>query len=198
MLIGSNNSLTYLKPFGFFDKLKQRLVKCQEIPYDEQYTFWSVRYFDFRLYVNNHRHIIIKNCSDEYTIFSFYEALDYFEKKSDVVVNFTLDASLDDYMSSNYAGIENKFLEVCNIVNTIYHNIEFRGGTRKFDGKVIYEFKKRDLPYKLTDVNPSSWSKAYRFVTRWCPYFIRWFNRMYINRYKDKHVFLVLNYVNRR
>ena len=80
MLIGSNNSLTYLKPSNIWFRIKAWLVKCQEVDYEEQYTFWGVRYFDFRLYVNNHSHIIVKNDTHEYTLFSFYQVLDYFDK----------------------------------------------------------------------------------------------------------------------
>lgn len=198
MLIGSNNSLTYLKPSNIWFRIKAWLVKCQEVDYEEQYTFWGVRYFDFRLYVNKHNHIIVKNDTHEYTLFSFYQVLDYFDKRGDVVVNVTLDASFNDCMKDSYQGVEKKFKEICHIIDSIHHNVEFRGGTRKFDGKVLYKFKERTNSYNLEAICPDEWSPMYRFVTKWMPFLIGRFNRKYMDQFKDKHVFLVLNYVNRR
>lgn len=198
MLIGSNNSLTYLKPSNICLRIKSWLARCQEVDYEEQYTLWGVRYFDFRLYVNKHNHIIVKNNTYEYAIFSFYQILDYFDKRGDVVVNVTLDTSLDDHMKHSYPRIEQKFKDICHIIDSIHHHVEFRGGHRKFDGKVLYKFKERTNPYPLEAVFPAEWSPMYRFVTKWMPFLVRRFNRKYMDQFKDKHVFLVLNYVNRQ
>jgi len=198
MLIGSNNSLTYLKPSNTWFNIKAWLGKCQEVDYEEQYTFWGVRYFDFRLYVNKHNHIIVKNDTHEYTIFSFFQVLDYFDKRGDVVVNVTLDASFADHMKNSYQKAEKKFIEICHIIDSIHHHVEFRGGTRKFDGKVLYKFSQRTNPYQLEAICPEDFSSVYRFVTKWLPFLVKSFNKRYMEQYKDKHVFLVLNYVNRQ
>lgn len=198
MIIGSNNSLTYLKPSNIWLKVKARLKKCQEVDYEDQYTFWGVRYFDLRLYVNKHNHIIVKNDTHEYTLFSFYQVLDYFDKRGDVVVNVTLDASFSDFLNASYDSIEKKFVEACHIIDTIYHNIEFRGGTRKFDDKPLYQFKETTSFKDIEVVCPAKWSITYRIVTKWMPFLIGKFNKRYIDRFNNKHVFLVLNYVNRR
>ena len=198
MLIGSNNSLTYLKSSNIWFSLRTWLMRCQEIDYEEQYTFWGVRYFDLRLYVNKHNRIMVKNGTYEYAIFSFYKILDYFDKRGDVVVNVTLDASFTEFMKNSYQSIEKKFIETCNVIDSIYHNIEFRGGTRKFDGEKLYQFKKMTDSHSLEVVCPADWSILYRLVTKWFKPLVGWFNRKYINKFKDKHVFLVLNYVNRR
>lgn len=199
MLIGSNNSLTYLKPSNLFFKIKHWFIRCQEIPYDEQYTFWGVRYFDFRLFVNKHNHIMVKNNAYEYSLFSLYQILDFFDKRGDAVLNVTLDVSFADHMASNYQRVEDKFKEVCHVIDSIHHHIVFLGGDRKFDGKVVYKFKKRESNYDNFEViSPAEWSPVYRFVSRWLPFLIGGLNRKYIEKFKDKHVFLVLNYVNRR
>jgi hypothetical protein len=198
MIIGSNNSLTYLKPSDALSRITRKFGSCQEIPYNEQYEFYGVRYFDIRLYANKNQRIVAKNGSYTYPLFSFYQILDYFDKKGDVVVNITLDTSFEEHMMDGYQRIEKKFFETCVMLDTIYHNIEFRGGIRKFDGKKLYEFKNIEGLHNIEAVCPEEWSTLYRIVTRWFPSFIGRLNKKYIEEFKDKYVFLVLNYVNRQ
>ena len=94
MLIGSSNSLTYIKPSNVWLGFLARFGKRQEVPYDEQYTYWGVRMFDIRLYVNKHGHAMVKNGKYEYPLYSLYQILDYMNKKGDVSVTITLDAEL--------------------------------------------------------------------------------------------------------
>lgn len=199
MLIGSNNSLTYLKPSNIFSRLKHWFTKSQEIPYDEQYTFWGIRYFDLGLYVTKDNQLLIRDIGYKQSLSSLYQILDFFEKRGDVILNITFDASFTDQMSSNYQKKQDKFKEICHVIDNIYHNIIFVGGSRNFDGKVIYEFKKRENNYASFElISPSKWSPVYRFVSNWLPFLIGGLNKKYIEKFKDKHVFLVLNYINRR
>ena len=93
MFIGSNNSLTHLKPKNkwWFENILN-LGKCQEVDYQIQYLFYGVRLFDFKLFVDHNNHIIVKNGSYEYPMFSFYEILDFLDKKGDAIVLITLDS----------------------------------------------------------------------------------------------------------
>jgi hypothetical protein len=198
MLIGSSNSLTYTKPSNVWLGFLARFGKSQEVPYDEQYTYWGVRMFDIRLYVNKHGHAMVKNGKYEYPLYSLYQILDYMNRRGDVSVIITLDAEFRDRMMESYAGVEDKFKEICNILDTIYKDIFFFGGTRKFDNKLLYEFRKREDCNMTDTIYPEDWSPIYRFVSKWMPFLIGKMNNMYIKKFKDKHVFLMLNYVNRR
>lgn len=192
MLIGSNNTLTYLEPSSWWFKVFRWLGRHQEIPYDVQYTFYGVRMYDLRLYFDENRRIVARNGSYIYPLKRFYEMLDFFDKQGDVTVLITLNTTLVD------ENIDKKFANVCNILNSIYKNIWLCGGYRKFDKEVLYEFdweRKNKLP-KL--ICPAEWSVSYRFVRKWCPFLIKRFNKMYIERYKDIQGFLMLDYVNRR
>ena len=198
MLIGSSNSLTYIKPSNIWLGFLARFGKRQAVPYDEQYTYWGVRLFDIRLYINKHGHAMVKNGKYEYPLYSLYQILDYLNKKGDVSVMITLDAEFSDRMLESYDGVEDKFKEICNILDSIYKSIFFFGGTRKFDNKLLYSFKKREGCNITEMIYPEEWSPLYRFVSKWMPFLIGRMNSMYIKKFKDKHVFLVLNYVNRR
>lgn len=194
MQIGSNNSLTYLEPSSWWLKIFRWLGKHQEIPYDEQYKFYGIRLFDFRLYVDKTGHIVAKNNKYIYPINNIYMMLDYFNKMEDVTINISLDVSLEEHMLNDAPSIEAKFIEFCNFLERVYNHINFCGGYRKFDGKVLHDFN-RNMPDMIC---PSDWSWPYRFIRKWCPFLIGKFNSMYIERYKNKNGFLVIDYVNRK
>lgn len=198
MNIGSNNALTYLRPSSLLSRLFGWLGRCQEAPYDEQYTMHGSRFFDLRLFVNSKNHMVARNGSYTYDLFSLYEILDYFNKRCDVIVRITLDMSLTDDMRSDKQSIIRKFTETCRIIETIYEDVMLCGGYSRFDGSVLYEFtweKESGLPRIVV---PSETSWKYRFVTRYLPFLVGWMNRRYIREYYGQHGYLVLNYVNRR
>lgn len=199
MLIGSNNSLTYLEPSSWWFKIFKWFYRHQELPCDVQYTLWGVRMFDFRICADDKNHIVAKNGNCIYPLFLFYKTLDYFNKKEDVVVLITLELSLDEYAERNdTSSIEAKFKNTCKNIEFIYKHIGFCGGYRKSDKKVLFKFDwERDNGMPAT-VYPSEWSSLYRFVRKWCPFLIKKLNNIYINRYSGNKGFLMLDYVNRR
>ena len=194
MQIGSNNSLTYLEPSSWWLKIFRWFGKYQEVSYDKQYTYYGIRFFDFRLYVDKSGHMVAKNGKYIYPIEGIYEMFDYFNKREDVTINISLDVSLNEHMLGDAPSIEARFIEFCNILERIYKHIKFCGGYRKFDEKNLYEFN-GDTPSVIC---PSEWSWFYRFARKWCPFLLRRFNDMYVERYENKTGFLVLDYANRR
>ena len=198
MNIGSNNSLTYLEPSNIWFNPLKYLGRCQNKKYDIQYDFYGVRLFDFKLFVDKNNHISIKNGKYEYSMFSFYEILDFLNKKEDVTVLITLDEPIGNESTERIKAIINKFRETCNIIEIIYEHINFCGGYRQDNKEKIYEFtweKQNGLPIMI---NPSEWSRMYRLVSKWFPVFIGKLNRKYIKQYENERGFLLLNYVNRK
>lgn len=107
MLIGSNNSLTYLRPSSWWSRLFRWFSRCQSATYKEQYEYCGVRLFDLRLYADEHCHIIAKNGNTRYSIFSLYEILSYFDKKGDVIIRISFDVTVSDMVNdSEYNRIE--------------------------------------------------------------------------------------------
>lgn len=184
MLIGSNNSLTYLRPSSWWSKILKWFNRTQNRPYDIQYIFYDVRMFDIRL--------DLAYLSNTFYNEKIYKMLDFFNKREDVFVKLTLNNPKEDINA------ERKFKNICHIVESIYSGIKFYGGYRRCDGEILYEFdygKKHELP-KI--INPSEWSSMYRFFTKWCPFMIKHFNRFYIEDYERKDCYLILNYVNKK
>lgn len=198
MLLGSTNSLTYTRPSNWWHNMLWWRTRRQEVDYELQYRFYGVRLFEFKLYVNKNKRIVVRSGNAIYSIFSFYEILDFFNKMGDVTLLITLNETYDEYMSDYNYAIEKKFIESCRIMETIYKDIMFCGGYREYDEKQLYEFeweKKNSMPNILA---PDDWSVAYRFVQKWCPFLVKKFNKYYIEKYDNFKGFLMLSYVNRR
>lgn len=198
MIIGSTNSLTYSRPSSWWHNMLWWRTRHQEVDYELQYRFYGVRLFEFKLYVNKNKRIVVRSENAIYSIFSFYEILDFFNKMGDVTLLITLNETLDEYMLDYNHAIEKKFIESCRIMETIYKDIMFCGGYREYDEKQLYEFeweKKNGMPNILA---PDDWSVAYRFVQKWCPFLLKKLNRYYIKKYEYFKGFLMLSYVNRR
>ena len=198
MFIGSNNTLTYLEPLNGWFKIFKGLGSCQNIDYGMQYTLWGARLFDFRLYANKRGHIIIKNGSYEYPLFSFDEVLEYLNKKGDAIVYITLDTYREHDSKVERERINNRFSECCRIIESIYEDTMFCGGYARSDGEKIYSFEWEKQHGSPTLIEPMEWSRLYRFVSKWCPRLLKKLNKKYINQFKDKNGYLMLNYINRR
>lgn len=195
MQIGSNNSLTYLRPSSWWSKIFRYFGKCQSATYQEQYEYCGVRLFDLRLYADKHCHIIAKYGSHKYSIFSLYEILNYLDKKGDVTIRITFEAYVDDILGDvEYRRIEEKFIQICNVIETIYPNIKYFGGYRAYDKKKLYVFnyeKENGIP-SIIDIANENW------LYRAFPILSSITNRKNIVKYENEDAFLLLNYVDIR
>jgi hypothetical protein len=198
MFIGSNNTLTYLEPSNMWFKMFKNLGQCQNIDYELQYTLWSARLFDFRLYSDKHGHIIIKNGHYEYPLFSLYEVLDYLNKRGDAIVYITLDNYKAYETEKEKENIKKRLHEYCRVIESIYEETMFCGGYARSDGEEIYSFEWEKQHGRPTLIEPMEWSRTYRFISKWCPIFIKKLNKKYIEQFKDKNGYLMLNYINKR
>ena len=183
MLIGSNNTLTYLRPSSWWSRIFKWFGKTQERPYDIQYQYNGVRLFDLRLEIDKYNHVMHIN--------DLYEMLDFFDKREDVWVRITLNNLNPD------ASTERRFKEICRIIERIYKNVKLYGGYKQCDKTVLYEFEWERNNTLMGVVNPPEWSRLYRFVSKWCPCFIGRLNRSYMEEYQNRFCFLMLDYVNR-
>ena len=195
MLIGSNNSLTYLRPSSWWSKILRMFNKCQSANFQEQYDYCGVRLFDLRLYADKHCHIIAKHGNTKYPIFSLYEVLSYLDKKEDVTVRLTFEATEWDVSADmDYETIEKKFIHTCNVLETIYPNIKYFGGRRACDNKKLYKFdyeEKYGSP-NIIDIANDTW------LHRAFPILSALTNRRNIRKYEKEDGFLLLNFVDIR
>jgi hypothetical protein len=187
--------LTYLEPSSWWFKVFRFLGKHQEVDYAAQYEKFGVRLFEFNLYVNKGGRLIAKNGSVRFSIFSFYEILDYLNKMGDAKVLVTLDESFEESLGNGSLSVEKKFKEMCYIIETIYPHIAFFGGTRKFDDKVLYPFdweKTNGRPIVVWGKDLSLW---YRLFSRLVP---RVMNKKILKEYEKTNGYLMLDFVNKK
>lgn len=195
MLVGSNNSLTYLEPSSPWFKVFKYIWRCQTIDFKRQYTNGGVRLFDIKLSVDSYNHIIVKNGIFSYSVFSLYDVFDFLNKQGDVIVHISFNVNGDECCDNRYYSMERKFMEYCKIIETIYDDIRFYGGERLFDGKVIYTFEKETLNPKPLVFNVANYSFAYRIASIISPRLTRKMNKKYKEKYWKLHGFLLLNHV---
>lgn len=171
LIIGSNNSMTYLQPSNRYGKLFRFKNKYQRKTIKEQYFEYNVRAFDIKISINNRGKSYFKNNKAKYENYSVFEHLSFLNDRKDCIVKMTLDETEYDYKKGNIEFIEDKFKYICHIFEMCYPNISFIGGTRAFDGKVIYEFENNEYTnYINKELYPSNESIFRKKLRKACPY----------------------------
>lgn len=186
MGIGSNNSLSYLTPNGFWSKVFRWFNRCQSKQIQSQYIYGKARFFDIKLDVNKYNRITVKN----YNIFSLYEIFDFFNKMGNAIVYITFDADKDMYSENDYKIKKEKFAYYCGQIESIYQNIKFCGGKNNFDGETLYKFK-NPTP-KI--YNPTNDFLKYKIATCISPKWTKKLNEKIIENYKD-YDYILLNHI---
>jgi hypothetical protein len=198
MLIGSSNSLTYIKPMNMWCEFFHRLLRYQEEDCINQYKYCGIRFFDFKLSVGKHGEINAKSGSVVYPVYNMYEILSFFDSCGDVTIRITLEKTFSEHMGIYHASIDDKFKSFCNSLEVIYEHIKFCGGYRRVDGVRLFTFasEDKDNPLYIIDVNEHSW--WYRTATRLFPFMRKRLNQKYIEKFERHSGYLLLNYVGDR
>ena len=140
---GSLNSTNYLMPFGRINRIKAFFKKRHTANIEDQYNIYGIRVFDFHIDFTGNNRAIYRYDGIPYETFSIYTHLNFLNKKGDTKVRIVLE---DD---SNKEIKESRFINYCVILEKIYKDIEFFGGYREKDGKILYKFKHLYIPNKV-------------------------------------------------
>lgn len=140
-MIGSHDSMTYLPVKQWYYKPFKWMAKCQSKNLEEQFVDYGVRLFDFRVRFDGtepvmaHGPIVFKGDIRDY--------LEYLDLSAElgcenVYVRLLLESNkpMKDQETQ-----ELLFQEFCEYCIHKYPNLTFFGGRRKYDWKIIYEFK---------------------------------------------------------
>lgn len=203
MNIGTHNSLTYLTPKKWWQKLIRFTAKCQAVNYEEQYRL-GARVFDVRLWYDDDLKMEIRHGRIAYKIgyTIFFNMLDFLEEKGDCYVRILCEE--DSFAKNDPIVIDKEkcFIEDCRYIESMYDNIKFFGGNRKYDWKVLYNFKNKDIP-TLVD-RYSSTTSLFKSDKKWlavlddlCPIlYAKLKNKTLIKEHNDKDGYLFIDFIN--
>jgi len=141
-MVGSLHSMSYLRPHRLKDRIINWLKRAQTVSIFEQYEKCGIRAFDIHLYfLNKNGKAIFKCGNTEYETFSVFEILNYLNSKQNVYVRIVLE-DLGEHMAKDCREtLKIRFINYCQIIESVYKNIHFFGGYREFDLKRLYKFK---------------------------------------------------------
>lgn len=178
-MIGTHNSLTYLpvkhwwmKPFNFIAKCQNKDILRQLVN--------GVQIFDFRCRPSrkNPLEFVFAHGSMVYDLsplefFGILEALN--RDAGPIYVRIMYESAfLDKYRDTTEQ--ESRFYTLCAFIQNIYKNITFFGGRRKYDWKLLYDFKTEEPEFR----------DAYSSVEcKWLSWF-PWLYAKYINKKINK------------
>ena len=147
MNIGTHNSLTYLTPKTWWGKLIKFTARCQSIDYEKQYEL-GARVFDIRLWYNDTMDVEVRHgrIAYDHSYRILHKMLEYLDEKGDCYVRILCEE--DSFAKHDPLAVnkEHEFVEDCEFYESRYKNIKFFGGNRKYDWKVLYNFKNKDIP----------------------------------------------------
>lgn len=203
MNIGTHNSLTYLTPKKWWQKLIKFTAKCQAVNYEEQYRL-GARVFDVRLWYDDDLKMEVRHGRIAYKIgyTVFFNMLEFLEEKGDCYVRILCEE--DSFAKNDPIVIDKEkcFIEDCRYIESMYDNIKFFGGNRKYDWKVLYNFKNKDIP-TLVD-RYSSTTSLFKNDKKWlavlddlCPIlYAKLKNKTLIKEHNDKDGYLFIDFIN--
>lgn len=147
-LLGSHNSLSYLRPKKWYMYPFIFTAKCQKVNYKEQYKNYNIRVFDLRVWFDKDGNLEVRHGAMVYNIDlnGVYEFLHYLNSKTDSYVRIILEEDNLSKREKNSAWKEILFEKFCTSIEYLFTYVYFFGGRRKFDWLRIHDFKHDDIP----------------------------------------------------
>lgn len=140
MKLGSHNTMTYLRPKVFWQRLLPFIGRCQSVDYKVQHSLGAVGY-DLRLFWDDdgkleYRHGFLRFPAD-----NIDEVLSYAESNN-IIVRVLLEVrSYNKPLISNIDELRSRFKAYCSEIEEKYPSILFFGGQESGSGEKLYTFK---------------------------------------------------------
>lgn len=140
MKLGSHNTMTYLRPKVFWQRLLPFVGRCQSVDYKVQHSLGAVGY-DLRLFWDDdgkleYRHGFLRFPAD-----NIDEVLSYAELNN-IIVRVLLEVrSYNKPLISNIDALHSRFKAYCSDLEKKYPSIIFFGGQESGSGEKLYTFK---------------------------------------------------------
>jgi hypothetical protein len=154
MKLGSHNTMTYLRPKVFWQRLLPFVGRCQSVDYKVQHSLGAVGY-DLRLFWDDdgkleYRHGFLRFPAD-----NIDEVLSYAESNN-IIVRVLLEVrSYNKPLISNIDELRSRFKAYCSEIEEKYPSILFFGGQESGSGEKLYTFKNETSGLVIDELHSS-------------------------------------------
>ena len=154
MKLGSHNTMTYLRPKVFWQRLLPFIGRCQSVDYKVQHSLGAVGY-DLRLFWDDdgkleYRHGFLRFPAD-----NIDEVLSYAELNN-IIVRVLLEVrSYNKPLVSNIDELRSRFKAYCSDIEKKYPSIIFFGGQESGSGEKLYTFKNETSGLVIDELHSS-------------------------------------------
>jgi hypothetical protein len=154
MKLGSHNTMTYLRPKVFWQRLLPFVGRCQSVDYKVQHSLGAVGY-DLRLFWDDdgkleYRHGFLRFPAD-----NIDEVLSYAESNN-IIVRVLLEVrSYNKPLVSNIDELRSRFKAYCSDIEKKYPSIIFFGGQESGSGEKLYTFKNETSGLVIDELHSS-------------------------------------------
>lgn len=187
MIIGSHNTMSYMKPKKWWMRLFRFMAKCQDKTIQEQYEF-GARLFDIRLVFDKDGNV------------GFAHGLIDFEGDLDNILSY-----LDSCRDKIYVRILNErnknfdlFKKKCMQIQLKYRHIIFYGGQNKKDWKQLFCFDNTcgTCIDKYSSMNnDTNIGTGWHLDDLWPRIYAICFNKYWRKKYQNKNIYLMQDFV---
>lgn len=140
MKLGSHNTMTYLRPKVFWQRLLPFIGRCQSVDYKVQHSLGAVGY-DLRLFWDSDGQLEYRHGFLRFPADNLDEVLSYAESNN-IIVRVLLEVrSYNKGLIGNMDELRSRFKAYCSEIEEKYPSILFFGGQESGSGEKLYTFK---------------------------------------------------------
>ena len=140
MKLGSHNTMTYLRPKVFWQRLLPFVGRCQSVDYKVQHSLGAVGY-DLRLFWGDDGQLEYRHGFLRFPANNIDEVLSYAESNN-IIVRVLLEVrSYNKALIGDIDELHSRFKAYCSDIEKKYPSILFFGGQESGSGEKLYTFK---------------------------------------------------------
>ena len=140
MKLGSHNTMTYLRPKVFWQRLLPFIGRCQSVDSKVQHSLGAVGY-DLRLFWDSDGQLEYRHGFLRFSADNIDEVLSYAESNN-IIVRVLLEVrSYNKGLIGNIDELRSRFKAYCSEIEEKYPSILFFGGQESGSGEKLYTFK---------------------------------------------------------
>lgn len=168
-MIGSHNTMTYLKPKSWWMRPLIWMGRCQDKTYQEQYKS-GVKAFDVRVFWDDEGELEFRHGMFAFSGEGFSDFLKFCQQKDIIVRLLFEERKFPAYLRkrSEKLALFERFINLCEWVEETYPYLKLTCCKNTETGQVLYEPKTKELKqYHFYSSQTSLWEKFPRFDDLW-------------------------------